>query len=659
MTVQRATAQNTIGIPTIINYPKQLYNAGSQNWNIAQGPEGIVYFANNQGLLSFDGTFWRRYPLPNKTIVRSVSIGKEGRIYVGGQSEFGFFAPGKRGDLVYTSLMPLLKDSARDFTDVWNICLYQDHIFFRAYRKIFEYDGKAIRVHEGVQWNFLGATVNSLLAFENNKGLVRFNNGQWIPAVCNTTLSPGINIKASIAIGKDSTLIATLTHGLFLLQKDSIVPFLSPDLAFIAQQNIYGLSLIAPDRIAVVTNLSGCLIINSKGQLIQRISKKEGLQNNNILSLLLDQNRNLWLGLDNGIDLVLYNNAIKNIFPEPEDKNAGYSSRLFQNRLYLGLASGAYQVALDSVTDLSDTRGSFSLVAGSKGQVWNFSEVNGQLLMGHNEGAFRIEESGQKAIPIDTKTGFWDFQSLTSGNSNISMLAGTYNGINFYNYENGVFTNPKIHAHFESARFVVRMKDDIWIAHPFKGLYKVSFDASGKPVVDIYKDRQHILSANHNKLFKVENRMVLTTDNGIFEYREDKSDFLPSIRYKMLFDGTPVSYLREDPYHNIWFSRGRKIGVLDRSSGKEELVFIPELNNRIQADGFENITIIDSSNVLIAGENGFFHLNYAQYKKNRYALKVLIRNVRFITQKDSLLYGGYQPTRTDPCRFLFFQRPSF
>jgi hypothetical protein len=285
LAVHQTQAQNTIGIPTIINYPKQLYNAGSQNWNIAQGPEGIIYFANNQGLLSFDGTFWRRYPLPNKTIVRSVAIGKEGKIYVGGQSEFGFFAPGKRGDLVYTSLMPLLKDSARDFTDVWNISLYQDHIFFRAYRKIFEFDGKAVRVYEGVHWNFMGATAAGLLAFEFNKGLVRFSNGQWIPAVHNTTLSPEINIKASAAIGKDSTLIATLTHGLFLLHKDSIVPFLSPDLAFIAQQNIYGLSLIAPDRIAVVTNLSGCLIINSKGQLIQRITKKEGLQNNNILSL--------------------------------------------------------------------------------------------------------------------------------------------------------------------------------------------------------------------------------------------------------------------------------------------------------------------------------------------------------------------------------------
>ena len=111
-----SNAQNTIGIPEIVNYSKQEYNAGSQNWGIAQDKNGIVYFANNQGLLSFDGTFWRKYQLPNKTIVRSVAIDSNGRIYVGGQSEFGYFFPSKNGDLAYVSLMPLLSEHAKDFS---------------------------------------------------------------------------------------------------------------------------------------------------------------------------------------------------------------------------------------------------------------------------------------------------------------------------------------------------------------------------------------------------------------------------------------------------------------------------------------------------------------------------------------------------------------
>src|SRR5690349_12879712 len=84
-------SQNTIGIPNIVNYSKMAYKAGNQNLSIAQDSIGILYFANNDGLLSFDGTFWRIYPLPNKTIARSVAISDDQRIYIGGQGEIGYF----------------------------------------------------------------------------------------------------------------------------------------------------------------------------------------------------------------------------------------------------------------------------------------------------------------------------------------------------------------------------------------------------------------------------------------------------------------------------------------------------------------------------------------------------------------------------------------
>src|SRR3978361_663040 len=89
--------QNTIGIPNIINYSTDVYNAGTQNWDIVEDSNEYVYFANNEGLLRFDGTAWKLFPLPNKTIIRSVTIAKDKRIYAGGQNEIGYFAPAKNG----------------------------------------------------------------------------------------------------------------------------------------------------------------------------------------------------------------------------------------------------------------------------------------------------------------------------------------------------------------------------------------------------------------------------------------------------------------------------------------------------------------------------------------------------------------------------------
>jgi len=327
-------AQNTIGIPNIVNYSKQLYTAGSQNWNIAQDRNGIMYFANNDGLLSFDGSFWRKYPLPNKTIVRSVAVYNDNRIYVGGQGEIGFFAPGKTGELEYTSLNKLIPESQNNFADVWNICFFQKHVFFRANKMLLEYDGKKVSVHTSINWGYLGVADGQLLANENDSGLVYYDRGNWLRRI-KTGQLPHDNflLRTILTIGRDSALLVSLQHGLFLLKHDTIAPYRSAAIENAASKNISAAAFIAPDRIVLATNLAGAIIINKSGEFIQRFTKLEGIQNNNVLSVMLDKDKNLWLGLDNGIDLVTYSNAIRNIFPDQENRNSGYTSVIFNNEL--------------------------------------------------------------------------------------------------------------------------------------------------------------------------------------------------------------------------------------------------------------------------------------------------------------------------------------
>src|SRR4030095_4320579 len=102
-TVSSPFSQNTIGIPDIVNYPKSIYNAGTSNWDIAQDKNGIVYFANIEGLLTFDGAYWKTYHFPNKTSGRSVIIANDNKIYASCQDDFGYFSPDKTGRLVFHS----------------------------------------------------------------------------------------------------------------------------------------------------------------------------------------------------------------------------------------------------------------------------------------------------------------------------------------------------------------------------------------------------------------------------------------------------------------------------------------------------------------------------------------------------------------------------
>lgn len=84
-------AQTTLGTPAIKNYAHSEYNAGNEIWDVKQDKNGILYFANDEGLLTFDGSYWKTYPLPNKSAIKSVAIDPKGRIYVGDRMKLATF----------------------------------------------------------------------------------------------------------------------------------------------------------------------------------------------------------------------------------------------------------------------------------------------------------------------------------------------------------------------------------------------------------------------------------------------------------------------------------------------------------------------------------------------------------------------------------------
>jgi DNA-binding CsgD family transcriptional regulator len=637
-----AFCQNTIGLPEIINYSKQAYSAGTQNWDIKQGQNGIVYFGNNEGLLSFDGTFWKLYTLPNHTIVRSVEVSKDKKVYVGGQNELGFFAPDDKGFLVYHSLIDLVPLQDRSFDDVWNICCNGDDIFFRSNKRIFQLSNNKIIVYPTrSEWRFLGYSNKHLIAEDLENGALLFQNGSWVPFLKNSLLPSVALITSIVPLDHERSLIATLKEGLFIYDRKNLVHIQSPDLDQLTKKIIYKAIVVDSNRIALATSFEGCHIIDEKGNLIQSLTHIEGLQNNSIRSIFSDKDKNLWLGLDNGIDFVAFNNSIKHIYPESQNIGSGYSSLLFKNQLYFGTSNGLYKVMLDNSQNLSFIKSKLQLVNNTEGEVLNLSTVNDQLLIGHHSGAFLIE--GNNAVPLDNSSGFWTFLPMSNVLPSPIMVAGNYLGLNFFDFTNGNFYKIGIKAQFESARFVVvENEQTVWVAHPYKGIYRITINPDKTTSIKLYNQNKGLLSTNNNYIFKVKNRIVAATENGLYEYNEQKDVFEPSSYFKNILEEKNIRYLKEDPSGNIWFVRQKELGVVDFSETKPRIIYFPELNNKL-VSGFENIYPFDENNIIIGGEKGFYHVDFEKYKQNKNVLKTEMRLVRSIGKTDSLLYGGFQP----------------
>ena len=110
---------------------------------ISQDNKHFVYFANNEGLLEFNGSTWNLYKSPNETIIRSVKV-IGNRIYTGCYMEFGFWTRKSNGHLNYTSLSNKIKSKVLDDEQFWNIISYDQWVVFQSLNRIYIYDTKAI-----------------------------------------------------------------------------------------------------------------------------------------------------------------------------------------------------------------------------------------------------------------------------------------------------------------------------------------------------------------------------------------------------------------------------------------------------------------------------------------------------------------------------------
>ena len=118
MTVTMALTAQSYWQRAVVNYTRQQYHSGNQNWQICQNKEGWMYFANNKGLLEFDGSVWTTYPLPGNAKVRSVCA-IDDTIYVGALGQFGRFTRNRKGRLTYERLSDKPENVSRQ--NIWDI----------------------------------------------------------------------------------------------------------------------------------------------------------------------------------------------------------------------------------------------------------------------------------------------------------------------------------------------------------------------------------------------------------------------------------------------------------------------------------------------------------------------------------------------------------
>lgn len=604
-------------LPPITNYIPKEYGAGNQNWMISQDKNQFIYFANNEGLLEFNGSTWTLYPSPNETILRSVKV-INNIIYTGCYMEFGYWKRQANGQLTYTSLSKKIKNKIVDDEQFWNILHYDKWVIFQSLNKIYIYDTtlqtfSIISPKSTIIKAF--KTSNSIYFQCANEGLFEIENGKSKvissdPVFKNNRI---VNLFAT----KEGLIVQTQLNGLFRINTQNILEKFNTEVdALLQESSIYSSEMLTDGSMALGSVSNGVFILSKEGKLKYHLTQNKGLSNNTTLSLMEDVDQNLWIGLDNGINCINLKSPVKTFTDHTGILGTVYASILHNNRLYIGTNQGLFSKPYG-------LNGAFEYIRGTKGQVWSLFVKNGTLFCGHDSGTFIINETSSTLI--FNQSGTWKFQSDAKHPGFI--LQGNYYGMSVLEFKNNQWQfRNKIAGFNYSSRYFELSSNKVIVSHEYKGVFEYTIDNNFIKATNIRTFTAPEKGKNAS-LTKFNNSIYYAYKKGIFKYNASKNRFEKEKQLSKIFENEEYTSgkLIVDKSNKIWIFTKNYLHYYTLSKLSSELkknsIPIPaSLTNSML--GFENITEISNSIYLIGTTDGYYTINLDELSFKNYSVSI-------------------------------------
>lgn len=631
-----------IGRPFIVNHSRYTYSASSQNWSVTQSDKGFIYFANNDGILEFDGSNWTNYPVPNNSVVRSVFASGD-TIYAGAFEEIGFLAAVENGQLQWHSLNHLLPPEFTYFDEIWNIHRDGERIIFQSYYALFILENNTIKVIEPADiFGFMFAADQIIYITDRGYGLMQLQGDSLIP-ISDDPLFLTSEINMITRHKRRELLIGSANKGLFVWDGRHVSPWETPVSSKLQDDDLFCGIRLSDGNLALGSISNGVYISDPEGNILQHVNRPRGLQNNTVLALFEDQRGNLWAGLDNGIDFIEIRSPLT-LFDYNDNIESTYTTVVHQGILYVGTNQGLFARHIDSISGEKRHQQSFRLVEGTEGQVWSLQVIGNTLLCGHNFGCFQVEE--YQARKISDIRGFWSF--IAPPDADNLIIAGTYTGlVRLEKKEGKWFFLDEVQGFRESSRDLIW--DDsmhLWIAHGYRGLFrlKLSEDFARVRTAHLYRGEAGLPEELPYNIQKVNNQMLITTTDGVKYFDHVNKAFLPAPLMEQLFAGKGfISRIHEDGQGNLWYFKDDSMGVLRKleDGTYRDITYPFSRINDIMVQAFQNIYIHSQQNVFIGTQMGLVH--YEPHIINDYhgVEKVFFTEITFYGKQQTVSYHTF------------------
>ncbi len=343
------------GNPYLVNYSPEVKNIDNQNFAIVQGADGLIYFANRNGVLTYDGFEWDL--IRTESAVFSLTLDKsDGQIYVGCRGSFGLLQKEATGEVSYVMLSGQNKSAG--LSEISKILVGKDGIYFYSDYSLFLYSLKENNINN--TWHAQSQQVfTGLFELENTfylniqgNGLHRITESGLEP-IENGAIFSSTEILTAIQYDADNVLLGTSENEIFLFDGTDMQPFEVEAADYLLESSLAGGLDLSNKHFVLSTLTGGCIIIEKQsGKTVHTLNYQTGLPDDEIYAMGTDRNGGLWLAHDYGISRADISVPVRNYSSYPGIEGNLISVIDHDSTVYVATTEGVYY--LTEVNDLSE-----------------------------------------------------------------------------------------------------------------------------------------------------------------------------------------------------------------------------------------------------------------------------------------------------------------
>ena len=617
-----APAQD-LGDYFITNFSRSDYEASFSNFGVLQASNGLIYVANYDGVLEYDGHQWRLYPVANNSVVLSIADHK-GTIYAGALKEFGYLRPGAAGDLVYHSLSSKVPGTTK-FNAIRAIISMEDGIYFFSDEAIFLFSDQheLVQVWDAGDSKFYFSLIpvdDKLYCLRENYGLVEL--GKINESVLSPSQAGNWNVMTYMNKHGGKYIFGTLSKGIYEWNGEQVLQLTNPVADFGSKNLLSVGQTFAGDRLAFGTFKGGIVVTGGDFQVSSVINKRSGLQSDNVRDLGHDRQGGLWVAMQEGVARVEINSSWTHWQREMDFKGVPWDMIISNGVLYLATTEGLYY-----------KEGShFNKVNGIETKVWSLCNI--QTFKGDGHVLFAGTSSGLFEVRGGTSKELFGFPIVNMLSRNMTqdsvVIVGHRYGLSAIGYdESGAYARKDLAEILNNTyQDMVLDKDGtLWATSKFIGIYRITDIYDTSPETTLFTTEHGLPNVNQWDIHYRSEEIRFAGDAGIYSF--DEYAAVDSLRFKKdttYTIGETLSRALPGGSQEI----EERFNDLDISEAWLPYRRLPDMEITKVYPGADNV-------LWLAGSEGLFRFDGNVRQDYALPFHTLIRR---ITTSDSLVFNG-------------------